>query len=58
MSVLPDSPECAVLRVDVEGDRLDSQFHHTHKNKSFKAHGFMEGKSVIIQDEYHYLDKY
>ena len=58
MPMLPDSPECVALRADVEGDRLNSRFKHTHKNKSFKAHGFMEGKLVIIQDESHYLDKY
>ena len=58
MLVLPDSPECVALRADMEGDRLNSQFQHTHKNKSVKAHGVMEEKSVIIQDEYHYLDKY
>ena len=58
MPMLPDSPECAALRADVERDRLNSQFQHTHKNKSVKTHGVMEGKSVIIQDEYHYLDKY
>jgi len=58
MLVLPDSPECAALRADMEGDRLNSRFQHTHKNKSVKAHGVMEEKSVIIQDEYHYLDKY
>ena len=58
MPVLPDSPECVALGADMEGDRLNSQSQHTHKNKSFKVHGFMEGKSVIIQDEYHYLDKY
>ena len=58
MPVLPDSPECAALRADVEGDRLNSRFQHTHKNKSVEAHGIMEEKSVIIQDEYRYLDKY
>ena len=58
MPVLPDSPECAALRANVEGDRLNSRFQHTHKNKSVKPHGVMEEKSVIIQDEYHYLDKY
>ena len=58
MPMLPDSPECAALRADVEGNRLNSRFQHTHKNKSVKAHGVVEGKSVIIQDEYHYLDKY
>ena len=58
MPVLPDSSECAALRVDVEGDRLNSRFQHTHKNKSVKTHGIMEEKSVIIQDEYRYLDKY
>ena len=58
MPVLPDSLECAALRADMEGNRLNSRFPHTHKNKSVKAHGVMEEKSVIIQDEYHYLDKY
>ena len=58
MPVLPDSPECAALRADMEGNRLNSRFQHTHKNKSIKAHGIMEEKSVIIQDEYRYLDKY
>ena len=58
MPVLPDSPECVALRADVEGDRVNSRFQHTHKNKSVKAHGVMEEKSVIIQDEYHYLEKY
>ena len=58
MPVLPDSPECAALRADVEGNRLNSRFQHTHKNKSIKAHGVVEEKSVIIQDEYRYLDKY
>ena len=58
MLVLPDSPECVALRADVEGDRLNSRFQHTHKNKSVKAQGVMEEKLVIIQDEYRYLDKY
>ena len=58
MLVLPDSPECAALRANVEGDRLNSSFQHTHKNKSVKAHKVMEEKLVIIQDEYRYLDKY
>ena len=58
MPVLPDSPKCVALRADVEGDRLNSRFQHTHKNKSEKAHVVMEEKSVIIQDEYRYLDKY
>ena len=53
MLVLQDSPECAALRADMRGDRLNSRFQHIHKNKSFKTHGIMEGKSVIIQDEYH-----
>ena len=44
MPVLPDGPECAALRADVKGDRLNSRFQHTHKNNSVKAHGFMEGK--------------
>ena len=42
MLVLPDSPECAALRADVEGDRLNSQFQHSHKNKLVKAHEVME----------------
>ena len=58
MPVLPDSPEYAALRANVEGNRLNTRFQHTHKNKSVKVHGVMEEKSVIIQDEYHYLDKY
>ena len=56
--MLPDSPECAALRADMEGNRLNSRFQYTHKNKSVKAYGVMEEKSVIIQDEYSYLDKY
>jgi len=58
MPVLPDSPECAALRASVEGNRLNSQFQHTHKNKLVEAHGIVEENSVIIQDEYCYLDKY
>ena len=58
MLVLPDSPECAALRADMEGDRLNSRFQHIHKNKLVKDHRIMEGKSVIVQDESHYLDKY
>ena len=58
MLVLPDSPEYAALRANMEGDRLNSRFQRTHKNKSVKAHGIIEGKSVIVQDESHYLDKY
>ena len=58
MPVLPDSSECAALRADVEGDRLNSRFQHTHKNKSVKTHEIMEEKLVIIQDEYRYLDQY
>ena len=54
----PDSSKYVALRADVEGDRLNSRFRHTHMNKSVKAHGVMEEKSVIIQDEYRYLDKY
>ena len=58
MSVLPDSPEYAALRADMEGDRLNSRFQHTHKNKSVKAREVMEGESVIVQDKFRYLDKY
>ena len=39
VSVLPDSPECAALRADMKGDRLNSRFQHIHKNKSIKARG-------------------
>ena len=58
MPVLLDSPEYAALRADVEGDRLNSRFQHTHKNKSVKAREVMEGESVIVQDKFRYLDKY
>ena len=58
MPVLPDSPEYAALRADMRGDRLNSRFQHAHKNKSIKAHGIMEGKSVIAQDRSRYLDKH
>ena len=58
MPMLPDSPECAALRADMEENRLNSRFQHTHKNKSIKAHRGMKEKSVIIHDKYHYLDKY
>ena len=39
MPVLLDSTECAALRANVEGNRLNSRFQHTHKNKLVKAHG-------------------
>ena len=42
--MLLDSPECVALRAGVEGDRLDSRFQHTYKNKSVKAHRVVEGK--------------
>ena len=42
----------------MKGDRLNNQLQHIHKNKSVKARGVVEEKSVIIQDEYRYLDKY
>ena len=58
MSVLLDSPECAALRANMEGNRLNSRFQHIHKSKSVKAHGVVEEKLVIIQNEYHYLDKH
>ena len=58
MMVLPDSSEYTALRADVEGDRLNSRFQYTHKNKSVKVHGIMKGRTVIVQDEYRYLDKY
>ena len=56
--MLPDSPECAALRANLKGDRLNSQFQHIHKNKSVKAHGVVQEELIIVQDEYHYLDKY
>ena len=58
MLVLPDSPECAALRADMKGDRLNSSFQHIHKNKSVKAHEVVQGESVIVQDGYHSLNKY
>ena len=58
MLVLLDSPEYAALRADMKGDWLNSRFQHIHKNKSAKARGVVEEKSVIIHDEYRYLDKY
>ena len=39
MPVLLDSPECVALRANMEGNRLNSRFQHTHKDKSIKAHG-------------------
>ena len=57
MSVLPDSPECAALRADMRGDKLNCRFQHFHKNKSIKAHRVVQEESVIIQDKY-YLNKY
>ena len=44
MLVLPDSSECAALRANVEGDRLNSRFQHTHKIESDKAHGIIKEK--------------
>ena len=44
MPVLPDSPECAALRADVEENWLNSRFQHTCKNKLVKAHGVVEEK--------------
>ena len=58
MPVLSDSPECAALRADMEGNRLNSRFQHTQKNKLIKAYGIMEGKSVITQARSRYLDKH
>ena len=43
--MLLDSPECVAPRADIEGDRLNSQFQHTHKDKSVKAHGVVEEKN-------------
>ena len=58
MPVLSDSPECADLRVDMKGDRLNIQLLHIHENKSVKAHWVVLEESVIIQDKCHYLNKY
>ena len=58
MPVLPGSPECAALRADMEGDRLNSRFQHIHKNKSVKAHGVVQEKSIVAHDRSHYLDKH
>ena len=58
MPVLPDSPECAAQRADMKGDRLNSRFHHIHKNKSVKACGVVQEESIITQDRSHYLDKH
>ena len=58
MPILPDNPECAALRADMKGDRLNSRFQHIHKNKSVKAHEIIERKLVIIQDKYRYLGEY
>ena len=55
--MLPDISEYVALRAVVKGDQLNNRFQHTHKNKSVKAHRVMDEKSVIIQDEYRYLDK-
>ena len=49
MSVLPDSPGCVALRADVEGDRLNSRFQYTHKNKLAKAHGVVEEKRLSFR---------
>ena len=37
--LLPDSPECAAMRADMKGDRLNSRFRYIYKDKSIKAHG-------------------
>ena len=47
MPVLPDISECAALRANVEGDRLNSRLQHTHKNKSVKSHGIMERRNRL-----------
>ena len=46
--MLPDSPECAALRADLKGDRLNSQFQHIHKNKSVKAHGVVKENWLLL----------
>ena len=58
MPVLSDNPECTALRANMEGNRLNSRFQHTHKNKSIKAHGILEGKLDITQNRSRYLDKH
>ena len=49
--MLPDSPQCAALRADMDSSIL------IRINK-LKAHGIMEGKSVIAQDRSRYLDQH
>ena len=56
--MFPDSSECVALRADVKQNQLNSRFQHTLKNKSIKVHEVIEEKSIIILDEYRYLDKY
>ena len=58
MPVLPDSPKYAALRADMKGDRLNSRFQHINKNKSVKLMGLCKKISVIVQNEYHSLDKF
>ena len=38
MPVLPDSPECAAMRADMQGDRLNSRFQYIREDESIKAH--------------------
>ena len=58
MSVFAQTVPSAASGATRLENRLNSQFKHIHKNKSVKAHGVVEEKSVIIQDESRYLDKY
>ena len=55
---MPDSLECAAMRADTKGDRLNSRFQYIHENESVKAHGVVQEELVIVQDEYHCLDEY
>ena len=48
-----DSPECAAMRADMKGDRLNSRFQYIHENKSIKAHWDVYEESIIIQGKYH-----
>ena len=57
MPVLSDSPECAALRADMRGDRLNSRFQYIHENASVRAYGVVQEESVIIHDKCH-LNKY
>ena len=48
MPVFPDSPECAALRADMRGDRLNSRFWHIHKHKSVKKNRLSSKIDIIL----------